>query len=99
MDRQDAMRSVKLWVVLIRYDREQLLQNRARGGGILRQLVEEANAFLMFECREESEEALKVLRIYLLEGKSWCLLGCAFFGGGVTLMMNRGLLSMVCFLP
>ena len=55
------MRSVKLWVVLIRYDREQLLQNRARGGGILRKFVEEANAFLMFECREEREEALEVL--------------------------------------
>ena len=67
MDRQDAMRCVELRVVVIRYDGEELLQDRPRGGRVFRNLVEEPNALLMFECREEREEALEVLRCQSLE--------------------------------
>src|SRR6266550_2007235 len=62
VDRQDAVRRVELGVVVVRYDGQEFLQDRPRGGRVFRNLVEEANTLLMFECREESGEALEVLR-------------------------------------
>ena len=67
VDRQDAVRRVELGVVVVRYDGQEFLQDRPRGRGVLRDVVEEPNALLMFECREESEEALEVLRCHASE--------------------------------
>src|SRR5437870_12166796 len=67
VDRQDAVRRVELGVVVVRYDGQEFLQDRPRGRGVLRDIVEEPNALLMFECREESEEALEVLRCHASE--------------------------------
>src|SRR5881396_1141555 len=64
VDRQDAVRRVELGVVVVRDDGQEFLQDRPRGRGVLRDIVEEPNALLMFECREESEEALEVLRCH-----------------------------------
>src|SRR6266705_2890039 len=64
VDRQDAVRRVELGVVVVRYDSQEFLQDWPRGRRVLRDIVEEPNALLMFECREESEEALEVLRCH-----------------------------------
>ena len=55
------MGRMELRIVMIRDDRKELLQNGPRGRGILGEFVEQPNALLMFECREEREEALEVL--------------------------------------
>ena len=56
------MGRVQLRVVVIRNDRQQFLQDGRRGRRVLRDFVEQPDAFLVFERGQEGEEPIEVFR-------------------------------------
>ena len=75
---QDAVRSVELGVVMVRDDRQKFLEDGRRIGRVLGELVEEPNALLVLEAREERHEPLEVPGGHAYDRRSRSLLGCAF---------------------
>src|SRR5207247_10963195 len=59
---QDAMGRVQLRVVVSRGSRQQFLQDGRRGRRVLRDFVEQPDASLVFERRQESKKPIEVLR-------------------------------------
>src|SRR5438132_4671546 len=60
LEGQQPVRRVQLWVVVIRHDEQELLEDRRRVRRIFRQVVEEADPLLVLERREYGEQALDV---------------------------------------
>src|SRR6266571_2810264 len=77
-ERQQAVRRVQLWVVVIRHDEQEFLEDRRRVRRIFRQVVEEADPLLVLERGEEGEQAPEILCRQASKETSWTFLGCGY---------------------